>query len=220
MEIKHIVPQGVEIVIGQLYLKVIESEYALAEREAEPADLEEVEQLKKDYAACKGRVAELESKLAQCLESTADDSARAKAELARLNKNLDYSEKALADARRATARKSNEVDELQDKLAETIKRCEEYKAQLAKTAQSASQSRDAAVKAEGTANQLGSQDVLAERDKLRQTVERLQGCITTSSNHLRRASMHWESGDDEKAYRSVTAAWKLLSKNTTKESEK
>lgn len=220
MEIKHIVPQGVEIVIGQLYLKVIEAEYALAEREAEPADLEEVEQLRKDYAACKGRVAELESKLAQCLESTAGDSARAKAELARMNKNLDYSEKALADARRATARKSNEVDELQDKLAETIKRCEEYKAQLAKTAQSASQSRDAAGKAEETANQLDSHGVLAERDKLRKTVERLQGCITTSSNHLRRASMHWESGDDEKAYRSVAAAWKLLSKNTTKESEK
>ena len=220
MEIKHIVPQGVETVIGQLYLKLIEAEYALAVREAETANLEEVEQLKKDYAACKDRVAELESKLAQCLESTADDSARAKSELARLNKNLDYSEKALADARRATARKSNEVDELQDKLAEAIKRYEEYKAQLAKTAQSASQSRDAAVKAEQTANQLGSQDVLAERDKLRKTVERLQGCITTSSHHLQRASKHWDSGDDEKAYHLVAAAWKLLSKNTTKESEK
>ncbi|MGV0391508.1 hypothetical protein [Corynebacterium phoceense] len=273
MEYTSEIRNSAQYLIGGLYIQLAQTRSSLEELRSErmTLNLDQVEKLTKDYAASQDRVAELERKLTQCLESTASDSAKAKeaatlkaalkkshatidelnktikslekdrrkmereaaelrsevskkesaraaeeayakstvtsakADMDKLTKDLEDAEKALVDARAANERKTHEVETLQDKLAAATKRAEELEAQV--------------FQADAASGEALDKAVLAERDKLRKTVERLQACITTSTGHLRRAAKHWDNEDDDKAYNAVAAALKLLAKNTTKESE-
>ncbi|MBE7338101.1 hypothetical protein [Corynebacterium aurimucosum] len=207
--------QSSQYIIGGLYMQLAQTRYDLEQLQSERAalNLDQVEQLTRDYAFAQDRVIELERKLAQCLESTAGDSAKAKeasmlkVELEKSHSTIDELNKSIRSLEKDGQRLEREAEGLRQEVSklEAARAAEELEAQKLQSDETGGESSDEAV--------------VAERDKLRKTVERLRACVTTSAGHLRRAAKHWDNEDDDKAYNAAASALKLLNKNTTKDSE-